>query len=151
MAKEFDYQFGLTELVPSKQLDAREGEKVTAFKTLVEKTVTPEILNLPTLPSKKEVFVSVMQFFSSKKEYESRDVDNISKTILDCLKGKLYIDDSQVRTLLISKKMSPKVPTNFVFVGIRELKGETDVGIVQDHLLEQAIVLYQTSAKTNLG
>ena len=92
-----------------------------------------------------------MQFFSSRKEYESRDVDNISKTILDCLKGKLYIDDSQVRNLLISKKMSPKVPTNFVFVGIRELKGETDVGIVQDHLLEQAIVLYQTSAKTNLG
>ncbi len=147
MAKEFDYQFGLTEIVPSKQLDAREGEKVTAFKTLVEKTITPEILMLPTFPSKKEIFVSVMQFFASKNEYESRDVDNMSKTVMDCLKGKLYIDDSQVRTLLVSKKISPKVPNNFVFIGIRELKGETDVGIVQEHLLEQAITLYQKSAK----
>src|SRR3989344_6428810 len=148
MAKEFDYQFGLTELVPSKQLDAREGEKVTAFKTLVEKTVTPEILNLPTFPSKREVFVSVMQFFSSRKEYESRDVDNISKTVLDCLKGKLYIDDAQVRTLLISKKVSPRVPSNFVFVGIRELHGETDIDVVKSMLMQQAITLYQTSVKS---
>src|SRR3990167_2844508 len=146
----FDYKFGLTELVPSKQ-DDREKEKVTAFRSVVNKTLAPEIIASSIFPSKREIFVFVIQFFLSKKEYDTRDVDNMSKTILDCLKGKLYIDDSQVRTLLITKKISPKVPTNFVFVGIRELKGETDVGIVQDHLLEQAIVLYQTSAKTNLG
>ena len=147
MAQPFDYKFGLTEIIPSKQLDDREGQKVTAFRTLVEKTITSEVLKSLTFPSKKEVFISIMQFFASKKEYEGRDIDNMSKTVMDCLKGKLYIDDSQVRTLLVSKKISLKVPANFVFVGMREIKGETDVGIVQDNLLEQAITLYQTSAK----
>ena len=144
----FDYQFGLTELVPSKQ-DNREREKVTAFRCLVEKTLTPEIIASPIFPSKKEVVVFVMQFFLSKKEYEIRDIDNMSKTVLDCLKGKLYIDDSQVRTLLITKKMSPKVPSNFVFVGIRELNGETDIDVVKSMLMQQAIVLYQTSVKSS--
>ena len=142
----FDYQFGLTKLVPSKQ-DDREKEKVTAFRSVVDKTLAPEIISSPIFPSKKEVVIFVIQFFLSKKEYETRDVDNMSKTILDCLKGKLYIDDSQVRTLLITKKISPKVPTNFVFVGIRELKGETDIEVVKTMLVQQAITLYQTSVK----
>ena len=145
----FDYQFGLTELVPSKQ-DDREREKVTAFRSLVERTLTPQVIaSLTIFPSKKEVVIFVIQFFLSKKEYDVRDVDNMSKTILDCLKGKLYIDDSQVRTLLITKKISPKVPNNFVFVGIRELKGETDIDVVKTMLMQQAITLYQTSVKSS--
>jgi Holliday junction resolvase RusA-like endonuclease len=144
----FDYKFGLTELVPSKQ-DEREKEKVTAFRSVVDKTLAPEIIASSIFPSKKEIVVFVVQFFLSKKEYDTRDVDNMSKTILDCLKGKLYIDDSQVRTLLITKKISQKVPTNFVFVGVRELKGETDIEVVQTMLLQQAITLYQTSVKSS--
>jgi len=126
----FDYKFGLTEIIPSKQ-DERERERVGAFRNLVEKTITPEIIASPIFPSKKEIVVFVMQFFLSKKEYDTRDVDNMSKTVMDCLKGKIYIDDSQVRTLLISKKISPKVPNNFVFVGIRELHGEADIDVVK--------------------
>lgn len=144
----FDYQFGLTKLVPSKQ-DDREREKVTAFRSLVERTLSPQVISSSIFPSKKEVVIFVIQFFLSRKDYDTRDVDNMSKTILDCLKGKLYIDDSQVRTLLITKKMSTKVPTNFVFVGIRELKGETDIEVVQTMLLQQAITLYQTSIKSS--
>ncbi|MFA6341120.1 MAG: RusA family crossover junction endodeoxyribonuclease [Candidatus Paceibacterota bacterium] len=146
MSKYFDYQFGLTEIIPSKQ-NAREGERVTAFRTLVEKTITPQIMGLPIFPSKNEIVVFIMQFFLSKKDYESRDVDNMGKTVLDCLKGKLYIDDVQVRTLLISKKMYSRVPSNFVFVAVKELHGETDIDVVKDKLMEQAIILYQTSLK----
>jgi len=142
----FDYKFGLTEIIPSKQ-DSREGEQITAFKALVEKTITPEIMGLSIFPSKKEVVVFIMQFFLSKKDYGIRDVDNMSKTVMDCLKGKLYIDDVQVRTLLVSKKVSPRVPSNFVFVGIRELHGETDIDVVKSMLMQQAITLYQTSIK----
>ncbi len=142
----FDYQFGLTEIVPSKQ-DNREGEKIAAFKTLVEKTITPEIMGLSVFPSKKEVAIFIIQFFLSRKDYDTRDVDNMSKTVMDCLKGKLYIDDVQVRTLLVSKKVSPRVPSNFVFVGIKELHGETDLDVVKLMLMQQAITLYQTSIK----
>ncbi len=145
MASTFDYQFGLTEIVPSKQADAKEGQKVAAFKQLVDERITS---GLPGgFPSKNEIFIAILQFFSGIKEYQRRDIDNISKTILDSLKGKIYHDDSQVRTLLISKKVSSRVPVNFVFVGIRELHGETDVEIVRATMMEQAVTLYQTSAK----
>ena len=144
----FDYQFGLTEIIPSKQ-DEREEEKVTAFRSLVEKTITRQIMTLPIFPSKKEVVVFVMQFFVSKKEYDCRDVDNMSKTVLDCLKGKIYIDDSQVRTLLVSKKIYSKVPSNFVFIGIRILNGDTDIDVVKSMLMQQAVTLYQTSVKSS--
>jgi hypothetical protein len=68
---------------------------------------------------------------------------------MDCLKGKLYIDDSQVRTLLVTKKISPKVPDNFMFVGLKELNGETDIDVVKTMLMQQAITLYQTSMKSS--
>jgi Holliday junction resolvase RusA-like endonuclease len=147
MSKYFDYQFGLTEIVPSKQ-DSREGESISAFRSLVEKTITPEVMNLKIFPSKKEVVVFAIQFFLREKDYQTRDVDNMSKTILDCLKGKLYIDDVQVRTLLISKKMYSRVPTNFIFVGIKELHGETDIEVVKSTLIEQAVTLYKVSSKS---
>ena len=146
----FDFQFGLTEIVPSKQ-DERERQSVSTFRVLVEKTLTPLVMASQTFPSKKEVVVFIIQFFASERNYKSRDVDNIGKTILDCLKGKLYIDDSQVRTLLITKKMSPKVPNNFVFIGLKELHGETDIDVVKSMLLQQAIVLYQTSVKSPIS
>ena len=147
MSKYFDYQFGLSEIVPSKQED-RESKKVTAFRTLVEQTIIPQIINLPTFPSKKEIVVFILQFFLTEKDYKSRDVDNISKTVLDCLKGKIYIDDSQVRTLLVSKKMYSRLPANFVFIAIKELHGETDIEFVKIMLVEQAVNLYNTSVKS---
>ena len=149
MSKYFDYKFGLTEIVPSKQDSNKEGEKIAAFRTLVEKTITPEIMNLPTFPSKKEVVVFILQFFLTRKDYENRDVDNMSKTVLDCLKGKIYIDDVQVRTLVVSKKMYPRVPSNFVFIAIKELHGDTDIDVVKTNLMEQAVTLYQTSVKSS--
>ena len=54
----FDYKFGLNEIIPSKQ-DDRESSKVAAFKNLVEKEITPEIMALPIFPSKKEVVVYI--------------------------------------------------------------------------------------------
>jgi Holliday junction resolvase RusA-like endonuclease len=143
----FDYKFGLTEIVPSKQQDAKETNKVGAFKILVDKTITPQILKLPSFPTKKEVVVFALQFFKHQGEYEKRDVDNMGKTILDCLKGKLYIDDVQVRTLVISKKTSKRLPNNFVFVGVKILNGDTDIEVVQSKLMEQAIGMYNSSAK----
>ncbi|MDO8594115.1 MAG: RusA family crossover junction endodeoxyribonuclease [bacterium] len=148
MSKYFDFYFGLPVLVPSKQ-DDRESKGVSAFRGLVDRTVSPQVLVLPTFPSKKEIVVYVLQFFLSSKDYGSRDVDNMSKTVLDCLKGKLYVDDGQVRTLIVSKKMSPRVPNNFVFVALKELQGDTDIDVVKDKLLEQAVTLYQTSVKSS--
>lgn len=145
MAKYFDFQFGLTEIVPAKQ-DEREGLRVTAFRKLVDETLKVEALKPNIFPSKKEMFVAAIQFFVSEADYKSRDVDNISKTILDCLNGKLYIDDSQVRTILISKRFHKQVPNNFIFVGVREIQGDTDIESVKLMLFQQAVTMYQQSA-----
>jgi len=67
---------------------------------------------------------------------------------MDCLKDKIYEDDAQVRTFVMTKKTSAKVPTNYAFIGVKELKGETDIDVVKSLLLQQAIVLYQTSVKS---
>ena len=147
MSRSFDFQFGLTEITPSKQSDGKEGQRIGVFKQLVSNQITPQIKSANIFPSKKEIFISILQFFAAKRDYETRDVDNISKTVLDCLKGHLYVDDNQVRTLLVSKKISARVPTNFVFVGIRELHGDTDVEIVKSTAMEQAVTLYQQSLK----
>lgn len=144
MAKHFDFQFGLTEIVPAKQ-DEREGQRVTVFKQLVNDTLRAEALKPNIFPSKKDVFVAAIQFYVSENDYKTRDVDNISKTILDCLKGKLYIDDSQVRTILISKRFHKRVPNNFIFVGVREINGDTDIETVKVMLFEQAVTMYQQS------
>ncbi len=148
MAQYFDHTFGLPILVPSKQ-DERETAFVSRFRTLVERTLTPQMLKSAMLPSKREVVVFVLQFFLTRKEYERRDVDNIGKTVLDSLKGKLYLDDVQVRTLLVSKKLHERVPDNFVFVGVKELRGETDIEVVREKLVEQGVTLYQASVKSS--
>ncbi len=49
--------------------------------------------------------------------------------------------------VLVERKITPKVKSNFAFIGLRELNGPTDAGMVQDHLIEQAITMYQVSAK----
>ena len=148
MVRKFDYQFGLSGIVPSKQ-DDREREKIKAFRTLVEETITPQIMNLVIFPSKKEMVVFIIQFFLTEKDYKSRDIDNISKTILDCLKGKIYIDDAQVRTLLITKKIYARLSANFVFIAVKELYGETDIEVVKTMLVEQAVNMYNTSVKSS--
>ena len=51
-----------------------------------------------------------MQYFAIEKEYVRRDVDNMAKTILDVLKSRFYRDDSQVKTLLVGKKLEKRVP-----------------------------------------
>ena len=139
----FDFAVGLTELIPAKQ-DEREGQRVTAFKTSFSKKVIPAA----PFPTKNEIALFVIQFFGSMNEYKTRDIDNMAKTIMDCLKDKIYEDDAQVRTFVMTKKTSAKVPTNYAFIGVKELKGETDIDVVKSLLLQQAIVLYQTSVKS---
>ena len=138
----FDFEFALTELVPSKQQDGKEGKRIGEFLQVIQERIPTETLAAKGFPSDKEVFVATIQFFSSQKEYEMRDVDNISKTLMDCLKGRIYKDDKQVRSLLVTKKLHAKIRRDFVFVGIKVIKGETDTGPVQEYLLEQAVTFY---------
>ena len=139
----FDFEFGLTELLPSKQ-NERESRSVEHFREVFNEQLPEGELAKKGFPSGGDFFVAIIQFFSSKQEYELRDVDNMAKTLMDCLKGKIYKDDTQVRSLLSTKRHYAKVPANFLFLGVKMLKGDTDVGIVQSNIFDQAVTFYNS-------
>lgn len=56
------------------------------------------------MPTKVEV---ILAFDINSKRFFEVDVDNLSKNILDCLKGIIFEDDSQVVNLLAMKNIHP--------------------------------------------
>lgn len=118
-----DFDFGIGQIIPSTQesyhhneadMTVRKEEKTGhgIFKERLLNDLTPHIKNNAQFPTNKEVFVFILQYFIAEKEYARRDIDNMAKTILDVLKGKFYTDDSQVKTLLVGKKIEHKISQN---------------------------------------
>lgn len=144
MANEyFDYQFGLSEIIPSG--NNNNGKTAKAFYKVVEQALS-DINQSNVFPTKQLVFVFALQFFSEQKEYNKRDVDNMSKTMFASLKGRLFEDDAQVKTLLISKQIDNRIPENFVYIGIKIVSKKDDTGMVNVNK-RYAISLYQNSKK----
>ncbi len=126
-----------------------ESNGLKTFKETIAKVIAQE--DLPScFPTRQQVFVAIIQFYTSKKkDYNTRDVDNMAKTMLDILeKNKFYERDSQVRTLLVSKRVDLKiVPQNLGYIYIKVLEDSEDIEIV-DGMLKRALSLY-SSIKEN--
>jgi len=74
----------------------------------------------PWLPSKASRYrVDIDAYLPDERR---RDLDNIAKTILDALNGVLYLDDSQVVTLLVATHIDRAEPR--VVVAVREVERE---------------------------
>lgn len=148
-----DFDFGIGSIIPSTQeafteefqvkIRKAEKERLTYFKDALEKDLDSQLIGNPQFPTKEEVFIFIMQYFISQTEYERRDIDNMAKTILDVLKQRFYKDDSQVKTLLVGKKMEKRVPQNFAYVSIKELKDGRDVDALKTSGLERSVTLFQ--------
>ena len=149
-----DFDIGIGEIIPSTQeafkdegfhKATRKEEKtgIIAFKQNFLKRLEEDLKDKHQFPTSNEVFVFIVQYFVSETEYRSRDIDNMAKTILDVLKERFYRDDGQVKTLLIGKKIEGRVPRNFAYVAIKELKGGRDVDALKISGLERSITLYQ--------
>jgi hypothetical protein len=149
-----DFQFGVGQVVPSTQLaftedgfDAQvrreEKESLRAFKQLTSTDLDEALRDWDQFPSASEIFIFIVQYFSSANEYRRRDIDNISKTILDVLKGRFYRDDSQVKTLLIGKKRDGKISQDFAYVAIKELKNDKDIDALQISGIQRSVTLFQ--------
>ena len=62
----------------------------------------------PWLPSKHARYrVDVEAYLPDERR---RDLDNVAKTILDALNGVLYLDDSQITTLLVATHVDRERP-----------------------------------------
>ena len=149
-----DFDIGIGEIIPSTQEAFRAGihsqgirkeEKagISNFKRNFLQRVEEVLKDTDQFPTSEEVFVFIVQYFVSKKEYRSRDIDNMAKTVLDVLKAGFYQDDGQVKTLLISKKIEGRVLHNFAYIAIKELRGGRDIEALKISGLERSVTLYQ--------
>jgi hypothetical protein len=77
-------------------------------------------------PTREPVVVAI-EIVVPKEEFESGDVDNVSKTLLDGLKGIMYADDRQVTSLFIQKVRGR---SHRVTLGIRRVRAQDDGWLV---------------------
>ena len=149
-----DFDTGIGEIIPATQeahtndgFDGQirkvEKESLTTFKRIVGEQLDSELAQNDIFPTDGEVFVFIMQYFGSEKEYLRRDVDNMAKTILDLLRNRFYYDDSQVKTLLAGKKIEARVPQNFAYIAVKKLSATQDVDALKISGLERSITMFQ--------
>ena len=149
-----DFDFGVGEIIPATQEAYRDGEfiptirktekeSLLVFRSSVLAQIEKQLVSNEQFPSDGEIFVFIIQYFSSTNEYSRRDIDNMAKTILDILKDRFYRDDSQVKTLLVGKKIDQRVPQNFAYVAIKKLSLTQDVDALKISGLERSVTMFQ--------
>lgn len=156
-----DFDIGIGEIISSTQESfrhdrysgaTRKEEKlgVRTFKQNFLQRVKEVLKDTNQFPTQNEVFIFIVQYFVSEREYKSRDIDNIAKTVLDVLKEVFYKDDGQVKTLLVCKKIEQRVPQNFAYIAIKELVGGRDIEALKTSGIERSVVLYQELRKQGI-
>jgi Holliday junction resolvase RusA-like endonuclease len=79
------------------------------------------------LPYKKDIMVEVIiSVYTTEKRFKTVDVDNLAKAILDCLKGIIFEEDSQLVNLLVKKYVHQKKPKDGLFIGVRKIKDHSE-------------------------
>jgi Holliday junction resolvase RusA-like endonuclease len=151
-----DFDIGIVGVTPSTQEAFHEGydgtirkaekDELVRFRENFNIALDEELVAKTQFPSRREVFVFVIQYFAAENEYVRRDIDNMAKTILDILKGRFYYDDSQVKTLLVGKKRTDhRVDQNFAYVAIKELNDDKDIDALKISGVERAVTAFQES------
>jgi len=149
-----DFDFGVGQIIPATQeahhsdefdgqVRKTEKEALTVFKSTLGSDLDSKLTSSEHFPTDGEVFVFIVQYFASDKEYGRRDVDNMAKTILDVLKNRFYNDDSQVKTLLVGKKLEKRVPQDFAYIAIKRLSSSQDVDALKISGLERSVTMFQ--------
>ena len=149
-----DFDFGIGEIIPATQeayhsdgfvgqVRKREKEELTTFNSILNLKLDSRLSYNEQFPTGGEVFVFIVQYFASDKEYGRRDVDNMAKTVLDVLKDRFYKNDSQVKTLLVGKKLEKRVPQDFAYVAIKRLSASQDVDALKISGLERSVTMFQ--------
>ena len=57
----------------------------------------------------------------TKLEYPKADVDNFAKAVLDVLNKKLWVDDSQIHKIYITKKWAEAGDHTYILIGVEKL------------------------------
>ena len=68
-----------------------------------------------------DVELFITQPKKTKLEYPKADVDNFAKAVLDVLNNKLWVDDSQIHTLHVTKQWAEVGEPGYFLVGVDKL------------------------------
>ena len=123
----YDYLFGTFGLnIPS----TRSGYKIVTLRFAILNPITDGIHKFrksikswltekpnSNWPCKCHLLIAI-QFGLKEKDYKQKDIDNITKSLIDSLKGIIYEDDNQIDSLHVLKYKSEK---NSFMIGIKEL------------------------------
>ena len=104
----------LFENVPSKQIDYKKNKQgiyelkpptqsVKKFSSWLKTYYLPELEPHYEWPLKGSLLFYA-EITLKKKEYETKDVDNLAKALIDSMKGVVFEDDVQIKTLIINKR-----------------------------------------------
>jgi Holliday junction resolvase RusA-like endonuclease len=89
------------------------------FRKQIKESLTDEHPYPPDVMIEMVISVSM-----DEKRLNEVDIDNLSKSIIDCFNGLVFTDDSQIISLYSHKTINPLVPLNGILVGIRKLKNQ---------------------------
>lgn len=120
----------LNEEIPLNNLYYKKDDKdsVKKLEYLIKNHFKENKIHPIEKPKNVEVYISIST--QTERRLKEVDVDNLAKSVLDCLNGVAFEDDSQV-TQLICRKDIDKLKYNSVTIGITELS-ETRHGILGD-------------------
>ncbi len=96
------------------------------FENNLKGKIKSELTGVSIFPTKKEVFISITHWINSKTEYNSLDLDNRAKSIMDALKGVVYDDDMQVKILITDKHFLKNHNENYFIFSVKILNTRTE-------------------------
>lgn len=113
---------GIETIIKDFYVKKPDTQSITKFKEYIQ-TITREKFNdsnIIKMPNDVQVHLSIS---INKKRYYEVDVDNLAKTVLDCLKGIAFDDDSQVSSLNVDKHIHP-MNINGLLIAITKITDE---------------------------
>jgi Holliday junction resolvase RusA-like endonuclease len=100
-------------------------DKNKQFENFIRQKLDSEREKDWPLKEQIEVFVQVT---AKKSRYKTVDIDNLLKSIFDCLNGIVYKDDSQIIQVVARKLIGDDIPTgNSLVIAIRKVKDSRDL------------------------
>jgi len=116
------YEDGREEILHNFYVRKPSTKSVQEFEQLIRDEITSSSLHEKKIMKPSLVEVTIV-IYLTKERYFDIDVDNISKTVLDAIKGYLIEDDSQVKRLICEKNIHPLNKDGF-FIALTELTSQ---------------------------
>ena len=116
-------------VVPSKRIRYKQNERKEITEIIAprgthefEEYIKSSFTTNPNWPRKGRLLIAI-RLAITHADYRIKDIDNVTKSILDALKGVAYIDDVQIDSVHVVKWPSDKYG---FMIGIKELSNTED-------------------------